>query len=200
MPVALTPSAVSAGTYTGGVSSTSALSKPIELGPGDLDLPELMAWLATTMQRSDDAIRLQMADVNAKKDYAAKLGEVLTALTRADNVKAGSDTGRECKDLPNLKDYASQPWFQNLPPEAQKAYADLCKDTLAGGDTIADQGAVKTALQAVSGFIGTLTSQNETSMIRLQSAIASRGQAIQLISNMVNSFNEVDKAIVGNIR
>jgi hypothetical protein len=159
-----------------------------------------MEWLATTMDKSDTAIRDQMADINAKKDYAAKLGEVISALTKADSTKAGSDSGRDCSGLPNLDDYAKQDWYQHLPGPAQDAYKGVADDTLAGGDKIADQGAVKSALQALSSYVGTLSSQNETAMIRLQSAISARSQAIQLVSNMVNNFNEVNKAIVGNIR
>jgi hypothetical protein len=44
------------------------------------------------------------------------------------------------------------------------------------------------------------SSSNEIAMIKLQSAISARGQAIQLISNVVAAFNENARSIVGNIR
>ena len=195
----ITPASVAVGTYTGGVSpSTAVAAKPIELGPGDLGLAELMIWLTTTIEKSDKSIRAQMADINDKKDYAAKLGEVITALTKADNIHKGSDSGRDTSGLPNLTDFADQAWYKNLPPEAQAAYKWVAEDT--GSDGIANQGAVKAALTALSGFVGTLTAQNDTAMIRLQSAISSRSQAIQLVSNMLNVMNETAKSTVGNIR
>ena len=196
----ISPASLSASTFTGGVSSTGAPAlKPLELGLGDLSLPELMSWLTTTLQKSDKAIREQMTDINAKKDYAATLSGVLSALTRADNTKL-DEAGRECKDLPNLRDYADQPWFRSLDVASQRAYADLCADALGGGDTKAEQSKVKSALTAISNYVGTLNSENETAMIRLQSAISSRSQAIQLVSNMLNSLNETAKSTVGNIR
>lgn len=200
MPAAIASPIVLSSAY--GTSSTSGTSsastKPIDLGPGDLSLPELMAWLTTTIQKSDNGIRMQMADINNKKDYAAKLGEVIAALTKADNIKKDSDSGRDTSGLPNLTDYADQQWFKDLPPDAQKAYKWVADDT--GSDGVADVGAVKAALSALSGFVGTLTAQNDTAMIRLQSAISSRSQAIQLVSNMLNTMNETAKATVGNIR
>lgn len=165
-----------------------------------LNIGEMMAWLKITMDQSDGDIRTQMKDLDAKKELAAQLAKVLTALKNAENAKAGTATGRECKDLVNLDDYASQSWFQKLPVEAQNAYAWVATDTRNGGDTIADEGAVKAAREAIADHIATLSSSNEMAMVKLQSAIAARGQAIQLISNMINSFNETNNRIIGNVK
>lgn len=200
MPTGITTAAVTAGTFTGGVSSTSAssaLSKPIELGPGDLSLTELMTWLQTTLDKSDKSIREQMADINQKKDYAAKLGEVIAALQKADNIKKGSDSGRDTSGLPNLTDFADQEWFKKLPQSVQDSYRWVATDT--GSDGIADQGAVKTALSNLTDYVSTLNSSNDTAMIRLQSSLSSRNQALQLISNMLASMNDTAKNTLGHI-
>lgn len=179
-----------------GVAGTKAVATKL---PDTISLGELLGWLQLTMNKSDSAIRDQMGQIDSDKQLAAELTKVMTALKNAENIKSG-DTGRDAKDLPNLNDYASQDWFKKLPKAAQDAYTWVAEDAKAGGDMIANEGAVKAAREAISDHLGSITSSNDLAMVKLQSAIAARGQAIQLISNMINGFNETNNRIIGNVK
>ena len=56
------------------------------------------------------------------------------------------------------------------------------------------------ALQTLGDIAKNAGSKDEIEMIELQSAISARGQLLQMVSNMIASFNETAKGIVGNVR
>lgn len=58
----------------------------------------------------------------------------------------------------------------------------------------------KAANTVLDQEMDTIRTENETSMIEIQSIISKRAQALQMTSNMVNSFNESSKALIQNIR
>lgn len=60
--------------------------------------------------------------------------------------------------------------------------------------------ASKDANDVVSQEMDSIRSENETSMIEIQSIISKRSQALQMTSNMVNSFNETAKGLIQNLR
>ncbi len=164
-----------------------------------LGIGEMMAWLKITMDQSDAQIRDQMKDLDAKKELAAELAKILTAMKNAENWKADSPTGRNCTDVEKLLvDFDKQDWFKKLPDSAKDAVTRLVTDI--GADHLADEGTVKSAREAIADHIATLSSSNEMAMVKLQSAIAARGQGVQLISNMINAFNETNNRIIGNVK
>jgi len=56
------------------------------------------------------------------------------------------------------------------------------------------------AIQNLGDMGKTLGSRDEMEMIQLQSAISARGQLLQMVSNMIASFNSTADKIVGNVR
>jgi hypothetical protein len=60
--------------------------------------------------------------------------------------------------------------------------------------------AVDAASKVIAQELSTNTSANELKMIELQSAISARGNLLSMVSNMVKSFDDNAKSIVGNMR
>jgi hypothetical protein len=56
------------------------------------------------------------------------------------------------------------------------------------------------AVQSLGDISKNLSSNDEIQMIELQSTISARGQLLQMVSNMIASFNETAKNIAGNMR
>ena len=55
-------------------------------------------------------------------------------------------------------------------------------------------------IKALTEQASQLSSSNELKMIQLQSAISARGNLLSMVSNMVKSFDDNAKSIVGNMR
>lgn len=186
---------------TSPVVPSASTAKPIEFYTVNVQgfgITEMMTWLAATMSKSDAAIRGQMAEINGTKDLAAKLGQVITELKTAEATRP-TDTGRDMSAADKtLNSMEGQAWFDNLPPATKNALLGLREDS--GSDVLADQKTVQVAREALVEYAGTLTSSNDIAMVKLQSAVAARGQALQLISNMMNSFNETSNRIIGNTK
>lgn len=165
---------------------------------GGFGIAEMMNWLAATMAKSDGAIRAQMAEISGAKELAAKLGAVITELKNAE-ATSPTETGRDMTAAAaTLNSMVGQPWFDNLPSATKNALLRLKEDS--GSDVLADARVVQAAREALVDYAGTLTSANDIAMVKLQSAVAARGQAIQLISNMMNSFNDTSNRIIGNLK
>lgn len=193
-PVSSTPTS-----YTGGASASAPINKYIGAA-GDLTLAEMMVWLNNTIKKTDSDVRQQMNDVEAKKAMNEQLGAIISDMRKMENDKL-TDTGREGgKFAADYSNYKSTAWFKELPKEAKDAFTVLMEDIPAGTDTLADVEKIKLARQTLSDVVQANSSSNETAMIKLQSAISARGQAIQLVSNMLNALNESAKSIVGNVR
>ena len=56
------------------------------------------------------------------------------------------------------------------------------------------------AMNALKTQMGAMASSNELKVIQLQSAISARGNLLSMVSNMVKSFDDNAKSIVGNMR
>lgn len=200
------PSSKDPSVYTSKVETSGVSLAPAGLVAGDLGMGELMIWLTTTMRQTDADIRGQMEQINAKKNLNEKLGEVITALRDAEGNKT-SDGFADTSRMGDLigSNYKEQEWYKSLPTSAQNAFDSFVTNSKVGGDgPLGDQKATlestKAAREALADVVSANSSSNEMAMIKLQSAISARGQAIQLISNMVNAFNETSKSVVGNIR
>lgn len=59
---------------------------------------------------------------------------------------------------------------------------------------------VEASREYINSMVKSLESSAQMEMIRLQSMSSARGTAIQMSTNLIASFNEGPKAIVGNIR
>ncbi len=68
------------------------------------------------------------------------------------------------------------------------------------GDGSVKTSAIDDTLKGLDNEMSATGSSSEMQMIQLQSAVSARGQALQLISNMISSFNDTSKAIIGNTR
>src|SRR5438067_9629270 len=68
------------------------------------------------------------------------------------------------------------------------------------GDHKVSRDETKSAIDALTQDLSSLQSNNDTNMIKLQSAISSRSQMIEMISNMVHSIDDTAKNVVGNLR
>lgn len=184
--------------------------------PGDFGLQEMMAWLTKTMEKTDADLRSQMKAIEARKEDNEMLAATLD-LFKSNGIKANegktynidkkTEIGKlaqkfeaDPKALENLA------WFKALSPQAQEAvryaFSDLVEQERGSGHPAyaAETGKWQAAVDAINGQIQRNSSSNEMAMIKLQGAISARGQAIQLVSNILAAFNETSKAIVGNLR
>jgi hypothetical protein len=179
------------------------------LVPGDLGMAELMLWLTGTMKKTDADIRAQMHGIDKNKELNEELGRVIAALRDCESRKLSSD-GCDTTPIHDIilpGPYQEQNWYKSISPEAQAAFDKFVADSIGGdgdpaqgGDWQAKIDLTKSARESLADVVSANSSANEMAMIKLQSAMSARGQAIQLISNMVNAFNETSKSVVGNIR
>jgi len=169
---------------------------------GDLGMAEMMLWLTATMNKTDADVRAQMTQIQDKKELNEALGAIVNTLRTAESFKVKDPPCCTSAEMDKLiaSNYAKADWYKNAGDSARKAFDAMVADYHAGSDGLASVETVKAAREAIADAVSANSSSNEMAMIKLQSAISARGQAIQLISNMVNAFNETAKSVVGNIR
>jgi len=168
---------------------------------GDLGMAEMMIWLTNTMKKTDADVRQQMKGIDKNKELNEQLGGVISQLKQCESAKTTDGLCGYATPIDGLlKDgaYTKAEWYKELSGPARAAFDDFVKNV--GSDGVASLDSIKTARETLTDIVSANSSSNEMAMIKLQSAISARGQAIQLVSNMVNAFNETAKSVVGNIR
>ena len=169
--------------------------------PAELGIQELLAWLATQLDKSDHLIRAQMSALGNAKDETVAMASVKTQLDEA--LKQSADD-KPLDGVATPDAIASSDWYKNLPAGPTKAAVDrfIAKCSYAGDGSppTAKADDIKQLQEALTDGIGDSSTRNEMGMIQLQSALSSRGQLVQMISNMVSSVEETTKGIVGNTR
>ncbi|MBI2392691.1 MAG: hypothetical protein HYV09_24105 [Deltaproteobacteria bacterium] len=55
-------------------------------------------------------------------------------------------------------------------------------------------------IRTLGDMVSTIGSHDEIEMIKMQSAISARGQLLQMVSNMMASFNQTNDKVIGNMR
>jgi len=180
---------------TGAAAPTPRVAIPAQLG-----IDELMTWLSAQLSASDGDIQQQMDAMANARGANADLSQVKTAMdtmlaaNKGDTINIAGWT-----DAAHL---GGKSWCADASPALREKIDALVADATPNGDGTAS--ASRTDVKALSDALGdeinASTSSNEMNMIKLQSAISARGQMIQMISNMVASFSETSKSIIGNTR
>jgi hypothetical protein len=193
-PIALTTPSPSAAKAEGS-TPTARVAIPAQLG-----IDELMQWLTAQLGASDGDIQQQMDAMANSRARSADLAKVKTAM----DTMLGADKS----DPVNIAGWADTShlggpsWCGDAGPELRTKIDALVADAKPNGDgtSSVSRADVKALSDALGDEMNASASSNEMNMIKLQSAISARGQMIQMISNMVASFSETSKAIIGNTR
>ncbi len=191
---------------TGGAAPTGSVGGARTVLPGEageLGVTELMIWLTSTMKKTDASIRSQMNDVDKSKEQNEAIGRAIammrdleTRKVEGGNLEAGGTT---LGALAVSGEWKKTDWYAALPSEIRTIVDDMMTGIPHGGDTIASAEKVVAVRQSLSDLVTTNSSSNEMRMIRLQGEISARGQAFQLISNMMASINDMLKTPIGHI-
>jgi hypothetical protein len=176
----------------------SSAPAPARTLPSELGVGELMAWLTEELQRSDGSIRDAMVKIGSVKTQNEQLAQIKTDLDRARN-NSGDD-----KDVGGYGDPSwvhAQDFYKRMDASQQAqvdAFLAQVHDDGKGGHIVSGD-AIKSFTDVLGDQINANTSNNEMSMIRLQSDLSARGQKIQIASSIIASMHEVEKSIIGKI-
>jgi hypothetical protein len=137
------------------------------------------------------------------KDQNTELAAVKNQL---DALKAGDGDDANCHcgefDKNNADNIRSQDWFKAMSAAGKQAFENYWASQNADstGTNIVPKNVTQTLSDAMANEMSANSSANELQMIKLQSAISSRGQMLQLVSNMISAFHDTQKSIIGNTR
>ena len=158
-----------------------------------ITIDEMIARCELTMRRLDEQLR----------------GKLSEQETRNGKLKALSGVSQSITGLGKRPDQGTNPlghaeWAtarDKIFEDAKKENPELAEvlDNARAPMNGSAEGA-KAANDAVNQEMDSIRSENETSMITIQSIISKRSQALQMTSNIVNSFNEASKGLIQNIR
>jgi len=174
------------------------LFDPADLGPETLTPEMILVMLQKRLSALDSQIHMETAAIQNAAKESEGLSEMIQAVgALRDAMAAKKPKSNEKVDLDNITvtigddTYTGTELIQEL--ELQ--------------DEIALDSNNKISRDPVTGFIDrlqirqrTLNSNNEMTMVRLQSAIGKRQQAIQLSTNMVNNINQSLMDIIRNTK
>lgn len=157
---------------------------------------ELIAKCEATMKNLDQQLRgaLNKQETrNGRLKTLSSLSEEITGLGPAPSGDKVDET--EAWLAKRTAIYAKIENLKTEHPELAESL-DHIKSALNGPAPAAS----KDANDVISQEMDSIRSENETAMIEIQSIISKRSQALQMTSNMVNSFNETAKALIQNLR
>jgi hypothetical protein len=162
--------------------------------------PELiLQYVASRLRDFDDQIRGFMEEAQgrrARADELHKFEEIVRSVTRHDTTgfpddQRAAENTRACqalrKSMKELQDPELKSRVQNLIDQIEKT-------------SKVDPGSAQQALDYAKDELSSLNSDNEITMMRLNSIVQLRSQVIGASSNMQASINESMKTVIGNMR
>lgn len=174
-------------------------TRPLEPDFVPLSVEELIMQCEQTMKGLDSQLRTKMNDQKARNSSLGGLGKLSDiANSVLKDQSAGISNALTTADGPNGEPSIDKQLtkMENDHPELKETIAQL-RDKMKDGFSTQE---AKDFTSSVDNASDALRSDNETSMISIQSIVSKRSQALQMTSNLVNSLNEAVKGVVQNIR
>jgi hypothetical protein len=163
-----------------------------------LTAEELFAYAEHQLQKADGDIHAMMADVSVRRDKASALGKLAAA------VRALKEAPTATEQSDALKKLVDQAKLDGLPQEAIDAVTTLQASAehkiKSSGDSPLEKNTVEDQLKMVDEKAQEMTSSVDLSMIKLQSLIQQRNQALTFVSNAMAAMNEPAKNAISNMR
>ena len=174
------------------------LFDPASFTPEALTPEMILVMLHKRLSALDSQIQMETAAIQNAAKESEGLSETIQALGAIrDAMAAENPKSDEKVDLDNL----------TVSVDGQTFNATALVDELGLREELELDGDNKTSREVVKGYIERLqmkqrsiNSNNEMNMVRLQSAIGKRQQAIQLSTNMVNNINQSLMDIIRNTK
>lgn len=192
----------------GSAASAAAVDTGYTMTPDQLGPEALIMYLETRLNSIDsqiDEIFKKQKNIEAVRKA---MGQITNALAKleddtSDKSLKGEKNTAEAKAAYETEINAALAVIEDLDPNLAKTMrGDLAKE---GQILYCQDGKyytreVEATREYINSMVKSLESSAQMEMIRLQSMSSARGTAIQMSTNLIASFNEGPKAIVGNMR
>ncbi|MCL2448507.1 MAG: hypothetical protein FWD17_06130 [Polyangiaceae bacterium] len=174
---------------------TSATTSPYAGGGTELTADDLFAYCEAQTSSIDGEAQTFFTDAENNDKAQAAINQAMADVrTLQTKMSGGSFTGDEVTQLSDeLKTLE-----QNYPAESSQIQSAI--DTVNnGGDTKLTSDEAQRVLDTLSGVTQDFQSDNQMTMIKLQSAMSEREQAIQLTTNILQTLNDSETKVITNI-
>lgn len=174
---------------------TPPIAVATKLG-GDESVPmtveELLLKCQQTIENLDQQLRNKLGEQEARNEKLKELSSISQEINALGPAPVSDDA--TVVTAWQTKRQAIDAKLESMSGQYAEGFTDGIKACIGSAD------GNKNATTNLDQEMDKIRTENETSMIQIQSIISKRAQALQMTSNMVNSFNESSKALIQNIR
>jgi hypothetical protein len=168
---------------------------PVAGGSTTLTPDELFAYCETQMNDIDQQAGSYFNEAQTNNDVQTAIGNAMSDVrTLQAKMKNGLVNDPE---VDQIRDQLQQ--IQTEYPAESSTIQNAIDVLTTGNDTLLSSNEAQQVMDTLSGVNQDIGSDNQMSMIHLQSAMSAREQVIQLTTNILQTINDSETKVIANI-
>jgi len=168
---------------------------PVAGGSTTLTPDELFSYCETQMNDIDQQAGSYFDEAQTNNQVQSDLGNAMSQI-RALQAKMKNGLVDD-SSVTQIRDQLQQ--IQTECPAEASTIQSAIDVLMTGNDTLVSSNEAQQAMDTLSGVNQDIGSDNQMSMIHLQSAMSAREQVIQLTTNILQTINDCETKVITNI-